>query len=175
DHGGELVKPVQPRLMHPPVVLLAPVRRQLPHVLERDAVVPAGAGQLVGPPGPGQPVPQVVQVRLRDVDSERHDLSGHGPILSERAGFSAPVRHRAIPSRRKPSPRPNCSSGGGPAGSASQLVRYGSRPVAAARSCTVFIADLSAASSSRPSCRLIRASSASCSALPRMYRSIMAA
>src|SRR6185437_13680728 len=175
DRGGELVKPVQPRFVRPPVVLVAPVRRQLAHVIQRDAVVPAHPGQLVGPPGPGQPVPQVVQVRLGDVDTERQDLSGHGPILSERAGLVAPVTHRAIPSRRKPSPRLNCSSGGGPAGCASQLVNRGRRPVAAASSWTAFIALLSVASSSRPCSWLIRASSVSCSALPRMYLSIIAA
>jgi hypothetical protein len=42
------------------------------------------------------------------------------------------------------------SSGDGPDGCASQLVRCGSRPVAAARSCTVFIADISVASSASP-------------------------
>ena len=46
----------------------------------------------------------------------------------------------AIPSRRKPSPRSNCSAAGGPAGRASQLVRSGYRPSAPARSWTAAIA-----------------------------------
>jgi len=69
----------------------------------------------------------------------------------------------------------NCSSGGGPVGCASQLARCGYRPLAAARPWTAAIAAARLASSSSPCRWLIRASSASCSALPKMCRSIRAA
>ena len=45
--------------------------------------------------------------------------------MSERAWVSAPARHRAIPSSRKPSPRRNCTSGDGPDGCASQRAYAG--------------------------------------------------
>ena len=61
---------------------------QLPDVAERDAVVPADAGQLVGPAGAGQPVVQVVQVGLRDVDAERPDVV----VVSIMADATSPLR-----------------------------------------------------------------------------------
>ena len=121
----------------------------------------------------------------------RPGLAPHGhPQLARRSPTASPAvpsplrpgqllsyetRWAAIPSRRKPSPRSNCSSAGEPAGCASQLARSGNRPPAAARSWTAPIAAVRLASSSSPCRWLIRASSASCSPLPKMCRSIRAA
>src|SRR6185369_5305577 len=48
DGGAEVRKPVQTRLGGAPVVAVAPVGDQLPHVGELRSVVPARAGDLVG-------------------------------------------------------------------------------------------------------------------------------
>src|SRR6201999_2489206 len=58
----------------------APVGGQLLHPFQRDTEVPADAGQLVGPADAIQPVAQVVQVSLGDLDAEGRD-GGHGCLL----------------------------------------------------------------------------------------------
>lgn len=78
DLGRELRPLVQPRLRRPPVVLVPPVPHQLAQVLRRHAVGPSDPGQLVGPPGAVQTVVQVVQVALRNVDTEGMDAVGGG-------------------------------------------------------------------------------------------------
>ena len=90
DLRGELRERVQPVLKDPPVVGRAPVLGQFPHVVQRDAVVPADIGQLVRPPGPGQPVPQVIQLRLRNVDPEFIDgIHAHRPYSGTAARTAA--------------------------------------------------------------------------------------
>jgi hypothetical protein len=74
DAGRELGELVQHRLVLAPIERGAPVLGQLFQVPERHAPAPARAGQLLGPARPGQPVAQVVQVGLGDVDPERTDL-----------------------------------------------------------------------------------------------------
>ena len=85
DHGGELGEPVEPRFVRSPVVVGAPVLGQLLQVSERHAPAPSHARQLVGPAGAGEPVPQVIEVRLGDVDPEGPDLGvgafGTGHLL----------------------------------------------------------------------------------------------
>src|SRR6266851_1592939 len=100
DRGSELSKRVQPLLMSTPVVAGAPVLGQLFHVFQGDAVVPARAGQLVGPAGPGQPGPQVVQIGLRDIDAERPDscLAGFVMAVHLLAGARRPSGPFPIPS-----------------------------------------------------------------------------
>ena len=44
DLGDELRVPIDHRLLYAPVVVVAPVRRQIPEVLHRDALAPPGAG-----------------------------------------------------------------------------------------------------------------------------------
>jgi hypothetical protein len=75
DGGGELGVPVEPGLPGPPVVPVGPVAGQLLQVPEGHAAGPAHAGQLVRPAGPGQPLAQVVQLGLGDLDAERADLT----------------------------------------------------------------------------------------------------
>jgi len=71
DLGGELWDLVEARLVFPPVVADPPVLDQFDEVPLADAVGPADAGELVGPAGAGQPVAQVVQIGLRNVDAKR--------------------------------------------------------------------------------------------------------
>jgi hypothetical protein len=47
-----------------PVVCAGPVVGEFAYPVERDAVIPAHAWQLVGPTGPAQPDGQVVQLDL---------------------------------------------------------------------------------------------------------------
>jgi hypothetical protein len=56
DDGRELRKFVEPGLMGAPVVGSCPVLRERLEVTERDAAVPAGAGQLAGPASAGYAV-----------------------------------------------------------------------------------------------------------------------
>ena len=95
DDGGELGELVQPGLLGPPVVLGAPVGGQVVQVAKRYPGFPAGAGQLVGPAGAGEPVSQVVQVGLGDVDPERPDL-GVG-VVSNRHGRALLPAGRRVP------------------------------------------------------------------------------
>jgi len=57
-------------------------------IAERHAIVGACPGQLVRPPSGGQPRGEVVQVALRDVDTERRDLCWcrHVPNATDRSG-----------------------------------------------------------------------------------------
>src|SRR4029450_8210898 len=48
--------------------------------------------QLVGPAGAGQPVTQVVQVAVWDLDAERPELGGHGCLLG-RGRYRQPTNH----------------------------------------------------------------------------------
>jgi hypothetical protein len=78
DGGGELRVLVELGLVLAPVVAVAPVGGELLEVAERHAAAPADVGQLVGPAGTVQPLAQVVQVGLGDVDPERPDLGVGG-------------------------------------------------------------------------------------------------
>ena len=70
-HGGpELGEGVDRPLLDPPVEARSPVAGQLFHVVQVGAVIPAGAGDLVGPAGAGQALTQVFQDRVRDLYSE---------------------------------------------------------------------------------------------------------
>ena len=80
DLGGELRVRVEAGLERAPVERRAPVLRPGLHLAERDAVLGARAGDLVGPPGAGQPVLEVVELGLRDVDAEGLD-GAHGGLL----------------------------------------------------------------------------------------------
>ena len=98
DGGGELRELVEPGLLLAPVVAVGPVGGQLLEVTEGDAAGPPDAGQLVGPAGAVQPVAQVVQVGLGDVDPERPDRGVRGvggghrsaPLLVSWCGVADP-------------------------------------------------------------------------------------
>ena len=72
-----------------PVVARPPVLGQLLQVVERHAAAPADAGQLVGPAGAGEPIAQVVEVGLGDVDPERPDLGARAAGLTHAPAPSA--------------------------------------------------------------------------------------
>jgi hypothetical protein len=71
DDGDELRELIQLRLVGAPVVMSAPVCGQIFEVVQRYAGLPAGTGQLGWPACAGQPLAQVIEVGLRDVDPER--------------------------------------------------------------------------------------------------------
>ena len=75
DLGGELGVGVQPGLGGPPVVGGGPVLGQLPEVLTGHPPAPADVRQLARPPGPRDPLGEVVEVGLRDLDPERFHFS----------------------------------------------------------------------------------------------------
>jgi hypothetical protein len=74
DGGGELGELVELTLVLAPVVRRTPVLGQLLQIVQRDTTFPADAGYLARPPGAGQPLGQVVQVSLGDVNPEGPDL-----------------------------------------------------------------------------------------------------
>jgi hypothetical protein len=86
EGGGELGVLVEPGLVLAPVVAAAPVFGQVLEVPEGDPAGSAGVGELVGPAGSGQPLLEVVQVGLGDLDPERSQVAiggvgaGHGRI-----------------------------------------------------------------------------------------------
>ncbi len=86
DGGRELRELVQLCLVLSPVVGRTPVLDQFLQVVQRDTAVPACAGNLAGPPDTAQPVVEVVEVGLRDLDPERPDL--------------VVIAHQRLPSRR---------------------------------------------------------------------------
>src|SRR5262245_34798674 len=70
----ELVVFVEPGLPGTPVVASSPVLHQPAHLGEGDAVVQARSWQLIGPSGTSEPLAQVVQLGLRNLDAARSDL-----------------------------------------------------------------------------------------------------
>src|SRR5262249_50285869 len=74
DRGRELRDLVESGLRGPPVEGCPPVLGEAPHVRTWHAPLPAGAGQVVWPAGPGEPVVKVVDVALRDLDAEGPDV-----------------------------------------------------------------------------------------------------
>ena len=64
---------VQPRLALAPVVLGRPVAREVLHERERHALRVVLDGLLLGPARRGDARPQVLEIRLGDLDRERAD------------------------------------------------------------------------------------------------------
>ena len=77
DLGAELRQRVQTPLLLPPVVAVAPVGGQLPHVREIRPHRPARAVDLVRPPRRVEARPQVVENGVVDVNLERLGRGGH--------------------------------------------------------------------------------------------------
>ena len=74
DLCGEMVEGVELGLGGPPVVAVGPVGGQVLQPGQVAAVVPAAAGDLVGPAGGGQAAAQVGDVVVGDGDRERSDF-----------------------------------------------------------------------------------------------------
>src|SRR5262249_51458144 len=77
DLGGELRAGVEPRLGSAPVVPCAPIPGELRQVAQRDAALPPHFGQRAWPADAGQPLLQVFDVGLGDVDPKRLDGLAH--------------------------------------------------------------------------------------------------
>src|SRR5205823_1826851 len=77
DLGAELRDVVEPRLQSPPVVAGAPVVAEFLDIRERHPLRPIGDRLALGPASPPEPVAQVVELRLGNLDTERGDLSRH--------------------------------------------------------------------------------------------------
>ena len=74
----EVVRPaVEAVFLRAPVELRAPRVAQVLQVPEVGAVVPARAGNLVGPTRARQPLAQVVEIGLGNFDAERSNLGAH--------------------------------------------------------------------------------------------------
>jgi hypothetical protein len=86
DLGSELWVLVEPRLLGTPVVLRTPVFGELLQMAQRYAAGPPHAGQLAGPAGVGEPVVQVVEVGLGDLDAEGPNAVAHRTSPCPRAG-----------------------------------------------------------------------------------------
>lgn len=71
DGGGELRNLVKPGLVLTPVVDRAPGLDQLDEVVLAHPVGSADAWEFIGPAGTGQPVDQVVEICLRNIDTKR--------------------------------------------------------------------------------------------------------
>ena len=84
DLGAELREAVQPGLARPPVVVLQPVPAQFAGVVQRYPLGPVAHRGRLGPPGPAQPLPEILQLGLRNVDQERGDVVAHPPIMAPR-------------------------------------------------------------------------------------------
>lgn len=78
DVGLELRDGIEPGLGGAPVVAVAPVLAQLADVGQRNALAPVVDGLGVGPACARQPLAQVVEVGLANVDAERSDVIAHG-------------------------------------------------------------------------------------------------
>ena len=89
DLGDELGVGVEPRLCGAPVVLRAPVLGKFLQIAKRYAAGPPSARQLAGPAGAGEPVVQVVEVRLADLDAEKLNVFAY--LFSSSAGL-VPVK-----------------------------------------------------------------------------------
>ncbi len=75
----ELAERVEPGLVRAPVVAVLPVGDELLHVGEAGAIGPLLPGSLIRPAHAGQPLAQVGERRLRDVDAKgvrRHQNTG---------------------------------------------------------------------------------------------------
>src|SRR5262245_61094206 len=81
DLGYKLVELIQFLLMLAPIVPGAPIFDEFLHVLDGNAVLPAGAVDLVRPARAGQAILQVAEHRVFDRNFERHDSSVFGLIL----------------------------------------------------------------------------------------------
>jgi hypothetical protein len=87
DRGPVVVEGVEPALGGPPVVGGAPVLAEVTQVAQRRTLVPALGGRRFGPAGAGQPVAQVVKIRVVDLDPEgaqRGQVRSCGTKLSRR-------------------------------------------------------------------------------------------
>ena len=84
DLGPELREAVEPGLRRRPVVLVEPVPAQLADVGERDPLRPVVDGLGLRPPGPAQPLAQVVEIGFGDVDAERDDAITHSAGIVEK-------------------------------------------------------------------------------------------
>ena len=76
DLRRDVVERVEPRLLRPPVEVVAPVAKQLVEVREVGALVPADAGDLVGEARAYQALMEVVENLVRDCE-ERGRLRFH--------------------------------------------------------------------------------------------------
>src|SRR6476646_962770 len=82
---GDLPKRIQPSLTCPPVEFGAPVLAQLFEVAPAGPVGPATAREFVEPPGTSQPLTQVIELVIRNVNLVRHNTACHVFLLQHQS------------------------------------------------------------------------------------------
>src|SRR5579859_7097089 len=97
DVGEVLGMLVEPCLEGAPVVTVAPVFDQAVYEVQAGAVVRAVAGDVTGPAGPVQAVPEVVQAFLADRGGKGTDVPGRGAhaVHAAHAAHGAHAAHAA--------------------------------------------------------------------------------
>src|SRR5207253_11235695 len=93
---GVPVRPlIEARFLRRPVELGSPRLAQIAQLRKVGAVVPARAGDLVGPARPSEPLPKVVEHRRRDLDPKvpnfcaGHRLAPVALVIGRQSGRSA--------------------------------------------------------------------------------------
>src|SRR5215208_5863080 len=102
----ELIERVQLCLLSPPVEAVEPTLGEAPHEREVRPVLPSGLRDLVGPTGALQPLPQVVQHVVVDIETVRLRLEGN------HLRTDLELRNRPPPARRRRRPPPRLASPG---------------------------------------------------------------
>jgi hypothetical protein len=78
DRGGELLEAVDVGLVDPPIVGVQPEADDVPEAPEGGALLLSDAGDLVGEAGAAEPLGQVFERVVGDVDAERFGLTHQG-------------------------------------------------------------------------------------------------
>lgn len=93
--GPEVRETIEHGFLRSPVIPFAPVLHQLFKIRPVRTIVPTGAGNVIGPAGPGQTVTQIIERRLRNAYLERlgtHLSILHGEITGRVYPGPCPIR-----------------------------------------------------------------------------------
>ena len=80
DTRGEVMEPVQLHFRRPPVVAVRPIGGMAPDRSELRALPPAVPVDLVRPSCTGEPVPEIREDFVRNLDAKRYGGRGHSTV-----------------------------------------------------------------------------------------------